>query len=211
MRPRVFPAEDTLACVSAICTPVVASMRPRVFPAEDGRSHRCPTVRCSRFNEAAGIPRGRPGRPDRRRRTRTRFNEAAGIPRGRRRVRHEPQPRDERFNEAAGIPRGRLPPPAVAAALPDASMRPRVFPAEDLYRPEPRHDPRPDASMRPRVFPAEDPDCGNGACGRHRASMRPRVFPAEDCVIRVRQHSGGYASMRPRVFPAEDMILIQEE
>ena len=38
----------------------------------------------------------------------------------------------QRFNEAAGIPRGRLPVvlPRISPAL-GASMRPRVFPAED--------------------------------------------------------------------------------
>ena len=34
-------------------------MRPRVFPAEDLRSTCGPRRRGSRFNEAAGIPRGR--------------------------------------------------------------------------------------------------------------------------------------------------------
>ena len=37
-----------------------------------------------------------------------------------------------------------------------ASMRPRVFPAEDLVRRRLVQMPG-DASMRPRVFPAEDP------------------------------------------------------
>ena len=38
------------------------------------------------------------------------------------------------------------------------------------------------ASMRPRVFPAEDCRSGSGRqCGRL-ASMRPRVFPAEDLL-----------------------------
>ena len=61
------------------------------------------------------------------------------------------------FNEAAGIPRGRL-----LAAGPvrhvwiDASMRPRVFPAEDPRRRRSQSMPLV-ASMRPRVFPAEDP------------------------------------------------------
>ena len=36
-----------------------------------------------------------------------------------------------------------------------ASMRPRVFPAEDETRPGSRRERR-QASMRPRVFPAED-------------------------------------------------------
>ena len=62
-----------------------------------------------------------------------------------------------------------------------ASMRPRVFPAEDVvvvgYRPG-----RTRASMRPRVFPAEDPGEDQGGTGQAAASMRPRVFPAEDVI-----------------------------
>ena len=38
-------------------------MRPRVFPAEDGVRHRGEVGVAYRFNEAAGIPRGRPA-PD---------------------------------------------------------------------------------------------------------------------------------------------------
>ena len=62
------------------------------------------------------------------------------------------------------------------------------------------------ASMRPRVFPAEDEPLVNVIDGSIRASMRPRVFPAED----DRQTPGStstisLASMRPRVFPAEDV------
>ena len=110
-----------------------ASMRPRVFPAEDAppRPPR-PRSRPS-FNEAAGIPRGRPAPPHVRPQEQRRFNEAAGIPRGRligwlfSQSRCRPS-----FNEAAGIPRGRprrglTEEPRVTAA----SMRPRVFPAED--------------------------------------------------------------------------------
>ena len=59
-------------------------MRPRVFPAEDGSRGPAPGATTPRFNEAAGIPRGRlsltapaPWRC-------ASFNEAAGIPRGRR-------------------------------------------------------------------------------------------------------------------------------
>ena len=61
------------------------------------------------------------------------------------------------FNEAAGIPRGRLGGRRQSAPWhPGASMRPRVFPAEDaLRRAAPMRDGMP-ASMRPRVFPAED-------------------------------------------------------
>ena len=159
------------------------------------------------FNEAAGIPRGR-----RRARTRscsrrfTSFNEAAGIPRGRPDdIVVDDLQRAPGFNEAAGIPRGRrgLGPGPARDAL-RASMRPRVFPAEDMM---PGSFPRwsRSASMRPRVFPAEDhpgraepcdlADRFNEAAGiprgrhtkidgsgliRHLASMRPRVFPAED-------------------------------
>ena len=58
MRPRVFPAEDAAVFWQK---PAVrrASMRPRVFPAEDTvySSHVSELLR--RFNEAAGIPRGR--------------------------------------------------------------------------------------------------------------------------------------------------------
>ena len=59
------------------------------------------------------------------------------------------------------------------------------------------------ASMRPRVFPAEDDD-GNMSLYAHipRASMRPRVFPAEDVSSSFPLLSVSVASMRPRVFPA---------
>ena len=40
----------------------------------------------------------------------------------------------------------------------------------------------PNASMRPRVFPAEDGETLNKACAALEASMRPRVFPAEDAI-----------------------------
>ena len=87
----------------------------------------------------------------------------------------------------------------------DASMRPRVFPAEDIHR-------RADhargllASMRPRVFPAEDVVVPAGLVVLPLvASMRPRVFPAEDGEVRPLTTGGVAASMRPRVFPAEDV------
>ena len=38
----------------------------------------------------------------------------------------------------------------------------------------------PPASMRPRVFPAEDEDSMKTKKELQEASMRPRVFPAED-------------------------------
>ena len=61
----------------------------------------------------------------------------------------------KRFNEAAGIPRGRLDRNHVAQGGNRASMRPRVFPAEDLLELGHGELAGP-ASMRPRVFPAED-------------------------------------------------------
>ena len=157
-------------------------MRPRVFPAEDLTLTSPADDRQPRFNEAAGIPRGRPPR-----------------------MRRPSRPPPKRFNEAAGIPRGRPPgPQVVGPRLEDASMRPRVFPAEDLAGDsgERRHG---SASMRPRVFPAEDP-AGRPHPPRPEphASMRPRVFPAEDPVGPTRVGGRRWASMRPRVFPAED-------
>ena len=91
-----------------------------------------PASRYGCFNEAAGIPRGRrlrevmstclegPG-----------FNEAAGIPRGRLVSVAPARSGSWRFNEAAGIPRGRPPLPSGPYVQITASMRPRVFPAED--------------------------------------------------------------------------------
>ena len=107
MRPRVFPAEDLDKEPLQRATQG-ASMRPRVFPAEDIRRTPFVSLLLSRFNEAAGIPRGRqaPGLTDQgavEASMRPRvfpaedyvsglidqlqaigFNEAAGIPRGRR-------------------------------------------------------------------------------------------------------------------------------
>ena len=60
------------------------------------------------------------------------------------------------------------------------------------------------ASMRPRVFPAEDPFWPDDVVKTLEASMRPRVFPAEDVLAQHLAHLGPRASMRPRVFPAED-------
>ena len=83
-------------------------MRPRVFPAEDLRL----AGSCSRPS--------------------VRFNEAAGIPRGRRDPAWRTGPGAGRFNEAAGIPRGRLDRSLLVDRPARASMRPRVFPAEDV-------------------------------------------------------------------------------
>ena len=58
-------------------------MRPRVFPAEDERGQPGADLGAPRFNEAAGIPRGRPAACGPGRRGVAGFNEAAGIPRGR--------------------------------------------------------------------------------------------------------------------------------
>ena len=159
-----------------------------------------------------------------------RFNEAAGIPP--RKTKGRPKSRCIEcacFNEAAGIPRGRHVLHLIHAPAERASMRPRVFPAEDRDL-VPGHRADAVASMRPRVFPAEDSgrDTGGVACstcfneaagiprGRPEnvhalvqvvssASMRPRVFPAEDSSANpVAPAECRDASMRPRVFPAED-------
>ena len=178
MRPRVFPAEDSVAVRHE--EPVhVASMRPRVFPAEDCEGEFPEMSEQSRFNEAAGIPRGRPA------------TDAPGPLGG------------IRFNEAAGIPRGRLFGDITTDQTDTASMRPRVFPAEDqqVHR---RNGGGKGASMRPRVFPAEDLSVGFGEGSVDEASMRPRVFPAEDIQRPLHASGGQLASMRPRVFPAED-------
>ena len=107
-------------------------MRPRVFPAEDPG------------------PVGVHGRPT------PRFNEAAGIPRGRLRLNMPVS-----FLPCCASMRPRVFPaeddsewtPGVSTEK--ASMRPRVFPAEDEQANLARADEQA-ASMRPRVFPAED-------------------------------------------------------
>ena len=63
-----------------------------------------------------------------------RFNEAAGIPRGRPPIRATTLSEVRCFNEAAGIPRGRRRRVTVQLHQRRASMRPRVFPAEDGSR-----------------------------------------------------------------------------
>ena len=154
MRPREFPAEDA-GLRRHLRGAGGASMRPREFPAEDQRVVLPPVRGRLRFNEAAGIPRGRlHGCTDE-----GRASGASMRPR-------EFPAEDARaiastttrwsFNEAAGIPRGRLAvPPFLPVGLSIASMRPREFPAEDLHqRGAPARCTR--ASMRPREFPAED-------------------------------------------------------
>ena len=104
MRPRVFPARRRRRRARTRLAGYGASMRPRVFPAEDPLlPTRCALISTG-FNEAAGIPRGRPAPGADQRRRRSRFNEAAGIPRGRQR---------RADLRGCGV---------------DASMRPRVFP-----------------------------------------------------------------------------------
>ena len=58
MRPRVFPAEDA-SVPGGVHARASASMRPRVFPAEDAPAMAQTSRPTERFNEAAGIPRGR--------------------------------------------------------------------------------------------------------------------------------------------------------
>ena len=155
MRPRVFPAEDA-AVAASVASHAEASMRPRVFPAEDWGIGARVSVCESRFNEAAGIPRGRRAELHCAEwAVLSGFNEAAGIPRGRQLVRAELAKEEECFNEAAGIPRGR---PTRARG---PSQRPACF-NEAAGIPRGRHR-RVEiaihaiaASMRPRVFPAED-------------------------------------------------------
>ena len=181
-------------------------MRPRVFPAEDDRG----ATRAARparrsFNEAAGIPRGRLtgcGAPSH---APTCFNEAAGIPRGRPATSKLETLYNRRFNEAAGIPRGRRRPRCRCPRMGYASMRPRVFPAEDrtaratANRTPPSFNeaagiPRGRLDKRDRGL-REIIGSFNEAAGipRGRRSATTRRVPAESL-----------ASMRPRVFPAED-------
>ena len=83
-------------------------MRPRVFPAEGHDHHLYIVLVDGRFNEAAGIPRGRRLPSGVLAGWTGGFNEAAGIPRGRL-TRSGALPTIQlSFNEAAGIPRGRL-------------------------------------------------------------------------------------------------------
>ena len=107
-------------------------MRPRVFPAEDPLMPASPSALPSRFNEAAGIPRGR------------HVQAAIGERMTAASMRPRVFPAEDTggggilpyrragFNEAAGIPRGRRPRSQLRLGrLLEASMRPRVFPAED--------------------------------------------------------------------------------
>ena len=84
-------------------------MRPRVFPAEDSLESMKRNRLSYGFNEAAGIPRGRQVPSPVLAPPVSRFNEAAGIPRGRPQYAGIRGSAVGGFNEAAGIPRGRLP------------------------------------------------------------------------------------------------------
>ena len=145
----------------------LASMRPRVFPAEDAEKGGYDTFRIC-FNEAAGIPRGRPGHCVTATSRLSRFNEAAGIPRGRREAR-------------------------------------RVYPDRSF------------ASMRPRVFPAEDQQLWRKVSAMLLASMRPRVFPAEDDIGTRRvcllmpgfNEAAGIPRGRQRAFQSGGVIYIR--
>ena len=83
-------------------------MRPRVFPAEDGWEGPREGSQSCRFNEAAGIPRGR-------------LDVVVELVRER-----QASMRPRVFPAEDGNPALRFLDP------PPASMRPRVFPAEDL-------------------------------------------------------------------------------
>ena len=145
-------------------------MRPRVFPAEDPSRGGCRRAQVRSFNEAAGIPRGRPVGVRLGRVNGNRFNEAAGIPRGRHALHMYAKCRGSKgFNEAAGIPRGRLVAmrrwvERAVASFNEAAGIPRGRP---IFSP-----PSPPAiihaSMRPRVFPAEDKIATHSAMSRWR-------------------------------------------
>ena len=88
-------------------------MRPRVFPAEDNARRVAQHRSAARFNEAAGIPRGRPGIGNLRL-----VREVASM-------RPRVFPAEDKRTDAYRRTR------------PEASMRPRVFPAEDPPRSPP--------------------------------------------------------------------------
>ena len=156
MRPRVFPAEDVRRVASREGRRP-ASMRPRVFPAEDRPSRESPC--CSRvcFNEAAGIPRGRPRRG----------GERLVIITASMRRAYSPRKTASVGAQDSGARR--------------ASMRPRVFPAEDLIGVALRLR-RHVASMRPRVFPADvtsrPGQQRQGSSGFNEAAGIPRGRPS---------------------------------
>ena len=108
MRPRVFPAEDYRVYWRQTRAAQQASMRPRVFPAED-----------ISFRAVSGFARSR-------------FNEAAGIPRGRLQESPAAAPlADDASMRPRVFPAEDAPREDSVPAATTASMRPRVFPAED--------------------------------------------------------------------------------
>ena len=106
MRPRVFPAEDSQR-LRGPADRRRASMRPRVFPAEDGDTSILTLRSTGSFNEAAGIPRGRP-------------HSLMAVRSG-----HYASMRPRVFPAEDVEESDRVATDAMA------SMRPRVFPAED--------------------------------------------------------------------------------
>ena len=207
-------------------------MRPRELPAEDRQSGgRTASGRC-RFNEAAGVTRGRPTGGHRNPFPGCdRFNEAAGVTRGRRDL----SDTFETSGSLASMRPRELPAEdriflgGLLQQFVAASMRPRELPAEDrerrpgvlglcpagfneaagVTRGRPSQgagDPMTiAASMRPRELPAEDlSDISPSLQWAIQASMRPRELPAEDLHARVVRVESVDASMRPRELPAED-------
>ena len=106
-------------------------MRPRVFPAEN-LAAATETTQELFFNEAAGIPRGKPA-------ARGFQGGYMSYPSMRPRVFPAENAQHESQLDDLGLP----------------SMRPRVFPAENVQSCD-NSLPRLGPSMRPRVFPAEN-------------------------------------------------------
>ena len=110
---------------------LAASMRQRLFTAENPRSRgHLGRIKC-RFNEAAAFHRGEPSRAENMLRRARSFNEAAAFHRG----------------ELIGLAR--------CPICGSASMRPRLFTAENPGAMR-RSRPSATASMRPRLFTAEN-------------------------------------------------------
>ena len=60
------------------------------------------------------------------------------------------------------------------------------------------------ASMRPRVFPAEDAQGANVPVAASKGFNEAAGIPRGRLVAQLQREFDGLASMRPRVFPAED-------
>ena len=141
-------------------------MRPRVFPAEDALSPHPLSFACRRFNEAAGIPRGRPCR-------RASSPPCVVLASMRPRVFPAEDPHGAAHDEPAS----------------DASMRPRVFPAEDWRAPAVSRR-SPCGFNEAAGIPRGRRRAVAAANGARDASMRPRVFPAEDYRHRLEGPAG---------------------